>query len=386
MLQYGKNFWLVCFSMFLFMASFNLILPELNDFITNLEGAHLKGLIITLFTISSAIARPFSGKLADFVGRKKVMMIGMGVTAIVSLMYPLSFSVFLFLFLRFLHGFSAGFFPTGATALLTDIMPSDKRGVGMGIWGTFVSLGIGAGQSLGSLISKQVGLTNLFMIACGVAVLSGILVMNVKETLEEKERFSVEHLKLKWNDVIEPSVFPSAMVMFLTASCSGIIFVLTPDISNFLEIDNKGWFFIFYVLTTIFVRLFLSSLSDKIGRRKTLLIGITFLVASMFIVGAAKDIETYTLGSIIFGIATGISSPTLFAWTADLSHPKRRGVGAGTMFIALEAGIFLGSILTLFTYNNEFSSIFYSFLSGAVVAIFAFSYLVWHLKFRSSAT
>lgn len=386
MLQYGKNFWLVCFSMFLFMASFNLILPEMNDFISILDGAHLKGLIITLFTISSAIARPFSGKLADFVGRKKVMIIGMGVTAIVSLMYPLSFSVFFFLFLRFLHGFSAGFFPTGATALLTDIMPSGKRGVGMGIWGTFVSLGIGAGQSLGSLISKQVGLTNLFMIACGVSVLSGILVMNVKETLEEKERFSVMHLKLKWNDIIEPSVFPSAMVMFLTASCSGIIFVLTPDISNFLQIDNKGWFFIFYVLTTILVRLFLSSLSDKIGRRKTLLIGISFLITSMFIVGAAKDIETYTLGSIIFGIATGISSPTLFAWTADLSHPKRRGVGAGTMFIALEAGIFLGSILTLFTYNNEFSSVFYSFLSGAIVAILAFTYLVWHLKFRSSAT
>lgn len=386
MFQYGKNFWLVCFSMFLFMASFNLILPDMNDFITILEGAHLKGLIITLFTISSAIARPFSGKLADLVGRKKVMIIGMGVTAIVSLIYPLSFSVLFFLFLRFLHGFSAGFFPTGATALLTDIMPSNKRGVGMGIWGTFVSLGIGAGQSLGSLISKQLGLTNLFMIACGVAILSGILVINVKETLEDRESFSIKHLKLKWNDIIEPSVFPSAVVMFLTASCSGIIFVLSPDISNFLKIENKGWFFIFYVLTTIIVRLFLSSLSDRIGRRKTLLIGITFLIASMLIVGSARDVIMYTLGSIIFGIATGISSPTLFAWTADLSHPKRRGVGAGTLFIALEAGIFLGSILTLITYDNDFPSVFNSFLSGSLVAIIAFAYLVWHLMFKSSAT
>ncbi len=386
MLEYGKNFWLLCLSMFLFMASFNLILPEMNDFITQLDGASYKGLIITLFTISSAIARPFSGKLADFIGRKKVMMVGMTVTAIVSLLYPLSFTVFFFLFLRFLHGFSAGFFPTGATALLTDLMPSNKRGVGMGIWGTFVSLGIGAGQSLGSLISKQVGINNLFMIACGVAVLSGILVMNVKETLEESERFSFNHLKIKWNDVFEPSVFPSAIVMFLTATCSGIIFVMTPDISNFLHIDNKGWFFIFYVLTTIFVRLFLSSLSDKIGRRKTLLIGLSFLITSMFLIGSAKDLYSYTIGSIVFGVATGVTSPTLFAWTADLSHPKRRGVGAGTMFIALEAGIFLGSILTLFTYNNKFDTVFVSFVSGAIMAILAFTYLIWHLKFRASAT
>lgn len=386
MYNYGRNFWVLCLSMFLFMTSFNLIIPELNDFITLLKGAEHKGLIITLFTISAAISRPFSGKLSDTIGRKKVMVLGMLVTVIVSLLYPVSISVSFFLGLRFLHGFSAGFFPTGATALLTDILPPDRRGKGMGIWGTFISLGIGAGQGLGSIINKQVGLNNLFLIASGIAILSGFLLSNIKETLKERESFKFSLLLLTPKDIIEPSVLPAAIVMFLSATCSGIIFVITPDFSNFLHIENKGWFFIFYVFTTIFVRLFFSSLSDKIGRRKTLAIGMFFLIISMLLIGVSHDKFSYTLASIIFGIATGISSPTLFAWTADLSHPERRGIGTGTMFIALELGIMFGSTSTLFTYDDTMKTIPNVFFVGTILSALAFVYLFWHLKKRESYT
>ena len=97
--KYGKNFWLLSLSMFFFMTSFNLILPELNSFITELGGADKKGLIITLFTISAAISRPFSGKLTDTIGRKKVIYFGIFSSMLISWIYPFSFSVFFFLIL-----------------------------------------------------------------------------------------------------------------------------------------------------------------------------------------------------------------------------------------------------------------------------------------------
>ncbi len=386
--NYGRNFWLICFSMLLFTASFNLILPELNQFITDLGGEGQKGLIISLFTVSAGLSRPFSGKLSDTIGRKTVILIGIAVSFLVTLLYPISFSVWFFLFLRFLHGFSAGFSPTGATALITDILPADRRGQGMGIWGTFFSLGIGVGQSLGSYIEMELGMNNLFMIASGTAVIAGILVFYVEETLlkEDKQPFQFKLLLINGKDVVEPSVFPAAIVMFLTATCSGIIFVLTPDMSSYLGINNKGWFFGIYVISTILVRLFTGTLSDKIGRRKTLLIGVTFLIVSMLLIGYSTTMNSYSLAAIIFGIATGISSPTLFAWTADLSNVHRRGVGAGTMFIALELGVFVGSLSTLFTYDNTSKTIPDGFWVGAILAFCAFIYLIWHLKRRQSAT
>ncbi len=366
----------MCLAMFFFMTSFNLILPELNNYISILDGADKKGLIITLFTISAAISRPFSGKLADTIGRKKVIYLGIICSFIVMLIYPFSYSVLFFLILRFLHGFSAGFAPTGATALLTDLIPEKSRGHAMGIWGTFISLGIGVGQTLGSWIYLSFGFTILFLIGALFSLIAFILVFWIKETLVNQQKFNFKLLRISWKDVFEPNVLPAAFVMLLSAMCSGMIFVLTPDLSTYLGISNKGFFFGIYVIATILIRLLTSSLSDRIGREKTLLIGCFILVISMLLVGTSNSIVSYIFAAIIFGIATGITSPTMFAWTADLSHEDRRGVGAGTMFIALEFGIMFGALLTLVSYDSTKSTIFITFLIGAIMATIACIYLI----------
>jgi len=367
------------------MTSFNLILPELNEFITDIGGGDQKGLIIALFAITALISRPFSGKLSDTIGRKKVMYIGMGVAVVVSLLYPLFTSVGLFLYLRLMHGFSAGFLPTGATALVTDILPPEKRGVGMGLWGVFISLGFG-GQAIGSIIRTEFGMTFLFITAACFAIASGILISFLKETLPNPIKFKWSLLKVTWQDVFEPSVIPAAIVMFIATFSTGIVLALTPDMSTFFDIQNKGWFLGFYAFSTIFIRLFASGLSDKIGRRKTLIFGLSLMVICMALVALSTEWKMYTFAAVLFGISTGISSPTLMAWTADLSHKSRRGVGAGTLFIALEFGIMFGSTSTMFTYDNSLASIPYAFGAGAIMAIIGVLYLMWHLAYRHSNT
>ena len=154
--------------------------------------------------------------------------------------------------------------------------------------------------------------------------------------------------------------------------------------SGFLGVENKGFFFGFYVVSTIFVRLFSSSLSDRIGRRETMLIGASLLFVAMILLSRVDSYESFVLAAIVFGLATGVSSPTLFAWTADLSHIKRRGVGAGTLFIALEIGIMLGSSSTILTYDNTQESIGTVFLFGILMSFLAIMYLIWHKIYRTS--
>jgi MFS family permease len=366
--------------MFFFMTGFNLIMPELNHFITNLGGENHKGLIILLFSISAGLSRPFSGKIADIVGRKWVMYAGVICSFIVCLSYSFVDSITFFLLLRFIHGFSAGFAPTGATALLTDVIPDNARGNAMGIWGTFISLGIGVGQSLGSWIYQLFGFDALFMSAAIITCISFVMIAIAKETLVQREKMNVRHLRITWSDVFEPNVLPAAFVMYLTAICSGIIFVVTPDISGMLHIENKGFFFGFYVISTILIRLLTSSVSDRIGRPQTLLIGISILIVSMVLIATVQSTNTYIIAAIVFGFATGISSPTLFAWTADLSHKDRRGVGAGTLFLALEFGIISGSIITLFVYDNTPKGAFYAFMLGAFCALLALVLLIFQVR------
>lgn len=374
--------------MLFFTTSFNLILPELNNYIELLDGAHLKGLTIGLFTISAGVSRPFSGKLADTIGRKKVMLIGILTSITVCSLYPLSTlaSVWFFLFLRFMHGFSNGFYATGASALITDILPENMRGRGMGLWGTFISLGFGFGNGLSSLITNVSGINGLFFAAAFLAAMAWVLLLSVKETLPDPQTFQRQLLLIKKDEIVERDVTPVAVVMFLSAICSGIIFVLSPDIAEFLHIKNKGWFFIWYVVTTIGMRLFMGKLSDRFGRRETLLTGMILLVVSMVMIGLANNIFWFTLSALLFGVATGITSPTIFAWTADLSPDHRRGIGAGTMFIALEFGILFGSIITNMIYTNKMDSVLNVFLFGGTMAFLCVGYLIWHLWKRDSLT
>lgn len=380
MKTYGSNFWKLSFSMLLFTTSYNIVIPEMNAFLTDLGSPNLKGLIIALFTISAGFTRPFSGKLSDIIGRKKVMLIGLLISVVVCSLYSFAFAAWFLLLLRFLHGFSVGFYPTGATALITDILPEDKRGFGMGLWGTFISIGMGIGQGLSSLIVEMGNRDALFFTAALFTALSYILYFNVKETLAKTSKFQWNHLKISSDEIIEPSVIPVAIVMFLSAMCSGIILVLSPDISDHLHIGNKGAFFIFYVMATILIRLVTGKVSDTYGRRQTLVVGMVILCVSMILIGMATTEIWYYIASIIFGIATGIISPTIFAWTADLSPKTRRGRGTGTMFIALEFGILSGALVTNIWYRNNLESIWNVFLFGAGMAFLCVVYLLWHLK------
>jgi len=328
----------------------------MNAYITLLGGQTWKGSIIFLFSIAAGLSRPFAGKLADLIGRKKSIYIGILISLIICLSYPFFQFLGIFLLLRFLHGLSAGFAPTGATALVTDILPSDRKGAAMGLWGTFISLGIGVGQALGSYIYARSNFEILFYCAGFFSLCAFLFVIPIKETLPSPLRFKFAHLRVKWQDVFEPSVRNVSAIMLFTAISSGVIFVLSPDLSTYFNIENKGYFFGIYVLSTIIMRLAFSSISDRIGRKETLVIGCTVLVLSMSLLALSEGMMSYTLAAVFFGLATGISSPTLFAWTADLSPSKRRGSGAGTLFLALELGILVGSGLTVFIYKNTLQS------------------------------
>ena len=60
MKTYNLNFWLLCFSSFLFFGSFNMIIPELPDFMRSIGGEKYIGMHIAFFTLTASLSRPFS--------------------------------------------------------------------------------------------------------------------------------------------------------------------------------------------------------------------------------------------------------------------------------------------------------------------------------------
>ena len=101
--KYPLAFWRMSISSMLFFAGFNMLLPELPQYFMDIGGeAEQKGYIIALFTLVAMLSRPFSGKLADTVGRVPVMFFGILIAAIAGSLYPIFTFVSGFLVLRFL--------------------------------------------------------------------------------------------------------------------------------------------------------------------------------------------------------------------------------------------------------------------------------------------
>lgn len=366
------DYFLLCLSSFLFFSSFNMIIPELPSYLSSLGGEDYKGLIIALFTLSAGLSRPFSGKLADIIGRIPVMVFGAVVCIIASLAYPIVTSVAGFLFLRFVHGFSTGFTPTGTSAYVADIVPFNRRGEAMGIQSLFGSLGMAAGPATGGYIGSIWGIQPLFYTSAFTAILSILILIRLKETIAKPEKFHLSLLKLKRDEVIEKRVLAPSLVLFLTVFSFGAVLTIIPDFSEHLGILNKGLFFAVFTLSSLGIRIIAGRASDKYGRIPVMLLACLSMGIAMFLIGFAESKAMFLFGAVIFGCSVGMNSPTISAWTIDLSLDKFRGRALATMYIAMESGIGVGALVSGFVYDNKSSNFPLVFSIAGVFSLIAF--------------
>lgn len=380
---YNLQFGLVCMSSFLFSASFNMLIPELPAYLSSMGGAEYKGYIIALFTLTAGISRPFSGKLTDKIGRVPVMAVGSMVCVICGLLYPLLTSIAGFLWLRLFHGFSTGFKPTATSAYVADIVPANRWGEAMGIHGLCFSTGLAIGPAIGSELTGRMSINALFYCSSIFALLSIAILMNMKETLNPKERFKFSHLKINRKEIIEHRVLPGAIVSFLSYLSYGVILTVISDWGSHLGVANKGMFYMVFTVASLLIRFVSGKMSDRIGRVTIIKISLLILVLSMVLIGNAGTALNLMVASAVYGIATGMLSPALTAWIIDLSHPEHRGKAVATMYIALEAGIGLGAFLAGGLYISDIQMIPPTFYLMAALSLLAFFYIQFIYKRKS---
>lgn len=376
------QFWLLGLSSFLFSSSFNMLIPELPAYLSSMGGAEYKGAIIGLFTLTAGLSRPFSGRLTDRIGRVPVMAFGSLVCFVCGFLYPIFTTVMPFLLLRLVHGFSTGFKPTGTAAYVADVVPANRRGEAMGIHGMCMSVGSAFGPAIGSMISQEFSLNALFYTSSLLAFLSIAILLNMKETLQEKQRLSLKSFQITRRDIFEPDVFSPALITFLCYFGFGAVATVTPDFSGYLGLQNRGLYFMMFTISSIMVRLFAGKISDRHGRMPVTIVGCIILIIAMILTGFAESVAMFLTGAAFFGIAMGILSPVLSAWTVDLSGDHNRGRAIATMFISLEAGIGLGAFLSAELFENQRQNLPLVFFCMAAFAMAALSYTVVIYQFK----
>ncbi|MCW3087649.1 MAG: major facilitator superfamily protein [Sediminibacterium sp.] len=359
------------------------MIPELPGYLTRLGGEEYKGLIIALFTLMAGISRPFSGKLTDTIGRVPVMIFGSLVCVICSLLYPVLTTISGFLLLRFFHGFSTGFKPTATSAYGADVVHESRRGEALGALAIGYTTGASLGPIVGSFVVTQYSFNMMFLVSALFALGSVIILYNIKETLPNPQKFSLKAITINRSEIFERTSVKPAVVMLLLSFSLGCILTLAPDLSESVGIHNKGLFFTCYTVTSLAVRLVSGKLSDRHGRIIVLIFSAIVLVGAMVLLSFAHSSTMVLVSACIFGLSLGMNGPTLTAWTVDLCDVKNRGKAVASVYIALEAGIGSGAILSAWIYANHSANFVFAFLLPALLALTAVILLLfWNKKER----
>ncbi|WP_461128168.1 MFS transporter [Spirosoma aerophilum] len=376
---YTLSFWLLCVSNFLFSASFQMMIPELPAYLTELGGREYIGFIIALFTLTAGFSRPFSGKITDTVGRVPVMAFGSIVCFVCGFLYPYLLTVGGFLTLRLIHGFSTGTKPTATSAYVADIVPSTRRGEAMGTLGLFTAMGMSLGPAIGSWLAHSFSMNVMFWTSSAFALLSIGILLQMPETLVHTQPFRFSLLRLKKEEIFDKQALPPFIVLLLQSFSSGVVLTVIAELSTPLGITNKGLFFTVYTVASLVVRLVFSRTSDRYGRIPVLFVSTIVLAISMGMLILTDSQTWFWLSAICYGMSWGMNSPTVTAWTADLSDEKTRGRAMATMYIALEAGIGLGALAAGWLHNHFAgeTGIDASFAISGVLALMAVGYLAW---------
>lgn len=357
------------------MGSFSMLLFELPDYLGQLGGRQYLGFIVGLFTLSAAISRFFSGRMSDQIGRVGIILFGSVVTTLCGVAYIYVNSVFLFLLLRFFHGMSTGFRPTASSAYMSDIVPENRKGEAMGYLGIAGNTGMALAPALGSWLRENYGFESMFIASSCLGLLALLLSLPLKETMSNPEVLKWKHLNIFKGKVLERNTWPSAVYLLFVSFAFGTYLSVSPDLVAHMGFMYKGLFSTVIVASSLIIRLFTAKSSDKHGRIPVLKWGSALLFAGMLVIATAQSKYMLVLGGLLYGASAGINMPAVFAWTTDLSHKARVGMGLATMLLALELGIMMGALVSASIYDNKIEALSLPYYLAASMGLFALLFL-----------
>ena len=350
----------MCLGALSFFLSFNIILPELATELRKRGGDAYVSWLIPLFSMSALISRPLSGWITDNIGRRWAMVAGCVFCLVAGWFYPITTTVFTFLMIRVIHGFSTGFTPTGFTAYTADVVHPDFRGRAMGWQGMFNNIGTTLGYAVGAKIALVWGSTSLFYMSSAFAIVSLLIFYQLPESrpIKEKKKFQFKLSQLFFWKAWKP-----ALLMLLVCVSLGSILTVMPDFTLALGYENKGYYLSIYIATSLFFRLISGKISDSLGRSWSTAIGTFFQIISMLILmGLAMEVYNFQrlqiaminktqlniwfwISAIGYGLGQGFNAPSLFAWASDTAVQEQRGRALAMLFMSLELGIIIGGLM-----------------------------------------
>lgn len=316
------------------------------------------GLVLSMFSIASALAMLVWGRLMDALERKKLFIIlGLFSSAAAYYLLVKLATYYEFLALRTLHGAMAAA-AVPAIGILVSELSGGRPGRTMGAANTLSDLGLIIGMAAGSLLLYSFGIQKLPLFSSAVVLAAALLfasraVEAPKKLMRQRlfrpipfivERRSFRPLRAHWKMRfhIRKSLLPFYLSMFLIIFSSVLVIALFPVYLTGFSVPLREifWMLALGACTAIATHVSLGALADVLGARKPILIGM-LVRASLFLLLPLADSKLhFYLFQMLMGVSWAMIVTPAYSLLMRTAREGERGKLLGTYntFFAMAFG------------------------------------------------
>ena len=375
---FTRNYILVCLSAFLMSFSFFILVPTLPLYLKDTFGISqtLVGVVLSCYVIAVLSVRPIAGFVADTLPRKSVYVAAYAIfVASFTGYFFITQTLALFILLRIFHGFSFGMLTTAGNTLVIDVMPSSRRGEGLGYYGVTNNLAMAFGPMAGLFVISSGNYTLLFLtslVTGAVGLILASVVRAPRRVLEKTEfRLSADRFFLKEGIRACFAFFLLAMPYGMTTSYMAL-YAREVGITQ-----NAGLFFTVMAAGLIASRLHSGKRVDRGFVTETIRLGICIafvgamgeavlgIVAEWSI---AAGYVLYFLTAFLFGYGYGTMFPAYNTLFINLAPNSRRATANATYLTGWDVGIGCGMLFGGMLAEGGYE---HCYMLGAVLVIVA---------------
>lgn len=327
--------------------AFYLLTPLLPLYLTDRFGASkdMIGLVLSGYTITALLVRPFSGFLVDSFPRKRVLLISLFVYFICFSGYLAAGTLLLFAIVRTMHGAPFGACTVANSTMAIDVLPSSRRNEGIGYYGLSNNVATAIAPTVGIFLYRYTAnFELLFWLAFLVAGVGFIADYTLK--IPQKP---VQAVKLTWSldrfFLLKGWAIGVNMAFF--GLCYGVL-------SNYLAIYGKEMLNITGGTGTYFMLLAIGLIVSRIQGGRMLRKGrLTHNAAEGIIIStigytlfvACPNMVGYYGSALLIGLGNGHMWPASQNMIIAMAQNNQRGTANSTILTSWDLGMGLGVLL-----------------------------------------
>jgi MFS family permease len=288
-----------------------------------------------------------AGIASERLGRRTVMLGGLGVLTVGSFGAAATTDIALLLVCLFAQGAGTSAFVTSALAAVAELGTSETRMRDMAAYQGAQLGGISIGPAVGGLTVAYGGFTAVFVLQ-GIMVVLALVLLARSRAIGAAPRGASPAVRTRAQ--LPAGAVGLAIVtygvFFTRIAANWVLMPLLARDNLGMDVAAIGLVLTLGAVANFAVLPFSGRLARRVGRRAVVIATNAMTILSLVLLAGVHSQSVLWITGVMLGATSGLAAPTLSAITADAAPPGQLGAAMGFMRTLTDLGIVTGPILT----------------------------------------